>query len=65
VTVTITRAAPHYLLSDAEPLSVRRTRAGDAWQAAASAPPAAPVPITPPADAPVLLGMPALGPSVR
>jgi tRNA-2-methylthio-N6-dimethylallyladenosine synthase len=65
VTVTITRAAPHYLLSDAEPLSVRRTRAGDAWQAAASAPPAAPLPITPPADAPVLLGMPALGPSVR
>ena len=30
-----------------------------------SAPPAAPVPVAPPADAPVLLGMPALGPSVR
>ena len=37
VTVTVTRGAPHYLLSDAAPLSVRRTRAGDAWQAAASA----------------------------
>src|SRR6202040_2298738 len=31
VTVTVTRGAPHYLLSDAEPLSLRRTRAGDAW----------------------------------
>jgi tRNA-2-methylthio-N6-dimethylallyladenosine synthase len=47
VTVTVTRAAPHYLLSDTAPLSVRRTRAGDAWAAAA------------PAGAPVLLGMPA------
>ena len=41
VTVTVTRAAPHYLLSDAAPLSVRRTRAGDAWEAAATTPPAA------------------------
>src|SRR6202161_514578 len=48
VTVTVTRAAPHYLLSDAEPLSLRRTRAGDAWQAAASVPPAAPLPPPPP-----------------
>ncbi len=38
VTVTITRAAPHYLLSDAEPLSIRRTRAGDAWEAVTAAP---------------------------
>ena len=38
VTVTVTRGAPHYLLSDAAPLSVRRTRAGDAWEAAAAAP---------------------------
>ena len=36
VTVTVTRGAPHYLLSDAAPLAVRRTRAGDAWQAAAA-----------------------------
>jgi tRNA-2-methylthio-N6-dimethylallyladenosine synthase len=74
VTVTVTRAAPHYLLSDAPPLSLRRTRAGDAWEAAAAAPartaPApsatgpAPAPATSSAEAPVLLGMPALGPSV-
>jgi tRNA-2-methylthio-N6-dimethylallyladenosine synthase len=66
VTVTVTRAAPHYLLSDAEPLSLRRTRAGDAWAAATAAPaPAAPAPAAPaPAGAaPVLLGMPAPGPS--
>ena len=56
VTVTVTRAAPHYLLSDAAPLSLRRTRAGDAWQAATTAP-------APAAAAPVLLGMPAPGPS--
>jgi tRNA-2-methylthio-N6-dimethylallyladenosine synthase len=59
VTVTITRAAPHYLLSDAPPRSLRRTRAGDAWEAGAAAPG------VPPADAPVLLGMPALGPTAR
>jgi tRNA-2-methylthio-N6-dimethylallyladenosine synthase len=48
VTVTVTRAAPHYLLSDAAPLSLRRTRAGDAWETAATAPaPAAPVPAAP------------------
>src|SRR6204780_3597775 len=40
VTVTVTRAAPHYLLSDAPPLSVRRTRARDAWQAAVAMAPA-------------------------
>jgi tRNA-2-methylthio-N6-dimethylallyladenosine synthase len=33
VTVTITRAAPHYLVADGAPVSVRRTRAGDAWEA--------------------------------
>jgi len=70
VTVIVTRGAPHYLLSDAAPLSVRRTRGGDAWEAAAAEGPgesdteAAPVPPTlpaePPAGASVLLGMPAL-----
>jgi tRNA-2-methylthio-N6-dimethylallyladenosine synthase len=64
VTVTVTRAAPHYLLSDAAPLSLRRTRAGDAWAAATSASPPEPAPL-PAADAPVLLGMPAVGPSAR
>jgi tRNA-2-methylthio-N6-dimethylallyladenosine synthase len=68
VTVTVTRGAPHYLLSDAPPLSVRRTRAGDAWEAAAAEGPgksdtaaegpgksdtaAAPVPLTLPAEPP-------------
>ena len=33
VTVAITRAAPCYLVADGAPLAVRRTRAGDAWQA--------------------------------
>jgi tRNA-2-methylthio-N6-dimethylallyladenosine synthase len=58
VTVTVTRGAPHYLLSDAAPLSVRRTPAGDAWAAAAAAPPAS-APEAP-HSAPVLLGMPLL-----
>jgi tRNA-2-methylthio-N6-dimethylallyladenosine synthase len=60
VTVTVTRAAPHYLLSDAEPLSLRRTRAGDAWAAAAAAPAAS---LAPAGPAPVLLGMPAPSPN--
>ena len=33
VTVTVSHAAPHHLVSDLEPVSVRRTRAGDAWEA--------------------------------
>ena len=63
VTVTVTRGAPHYLLSDAALRSVRRTRAGDAWQAAAAASdtarlaPVSPAPAAT-AEAPVLLGMP-------
>ncbi|WP_310528539.1 tRNA (N6-isopentenyl adenosine(37)-C2)-methylthiotransferase MiaB [Nocardioides sp.] len=32
VTVEITRAAPHHLVADGPVLSVRRTRAGDAWE---------------------------------
>ena len=62
VTVTVTRGAPHYLLSDAAPLSVRRTRAGDAWQAAADTPPAGLGAAEPAAGTPVLLGMPARPP---
>jgi tRNA-2-methylthio-N6-dimethylallyladenosine synthase len=62
VTVTVTRGAPHYLLSDAAPLSVRRTRAGDAWEAAAAVS-AAPVSAAPASAAPVLLGMPARHPA--
>jgi len=33
VQVEITAAAPHHLISDAEPLSYRRTPAGDRWEA--------------------------------
>ena len=33
VTTVVTRAAPHYLIADGEPLAVRRTRGGDAWAA--------------------------------
>ena len=32
VTTVVTGTAPHYLLADGEPLSVRRTRAADAWE---------------------------------
>jgi tRNA-2-methylthio-N6-dimethylallyladenosine synthase len=33
VSVHVTRAAPHHLIGEATPDRVRRTRAGDAWQA--------------------------------
>ena len=50
VTVAITQAAPHCLIAD-QVLGVRRTRAGDAWEARRSVRPSG-----------VLLGMPALRP---
>jgi tRNA-2-methylthio-N6-dimethylallyladenosine synthase len=53
VLTQVTGTAPHYLIADAVPLSVRRTRAGDAWEGRQSAP-AAPSG----GRAPVLLGMP-------
>ena len=60
VTTTVTRGAPHYLVADGSPLSVRRTRAGDAWEARQRAA-AAPAPQAPSdTPAPVLLGMPVL-----
>jgi tRNA-2-methylthio-N6-dimethylallyladenosine synthase len=37
VTVTITHAAPHHLIADGEPVTHRRTRAGDVWDAAHAA----------------------------
>ncbi|MGH3368120.1 MAG: tRNA (N6-isopentenyl adenosine(37)-C2)-methylthiotransferase MiaB [Nocardioidaceae bacterium] len=54
VTVPITYAAPHHLMSDGVvgASAVRRTRSGDAWQARTA-------PSSPPA--PTLLGMPAVG----
>ncbi|WP_313404680.1 tRNA (N6-isopentenyl adenosine(37)-C2)-methylthiotransferase MiaB [Aeromicrobium sp.] len=33
VVTTVTKASPHHLVADGEPLEVRRTRAGDAWEA--------------------------------
>jgi tRNA-2-methylthio-N6-dimethylallyladenosine synthase len=50
-TVTLTYAAPHHLVADG-PVSVRRTRAGDAWEARATGGPAASA---------VVLGMPTVG----
>jgi tRNA-2-methylthio-N6-dimethylallyladenosine synthase len=61
VTAQVTRTAPHYLIADDAPLSVRRTRAGDAWEArraaAAGATPAEPAPAS---GGQVLLGMPSV-----
>ena len=62
VTTRVTSPAPHYLRADDAPLSVRRTRAGDAWEArhlaAASGASGASGPAAPGAPTPVLLGMP-------
>jgi tRNA-2-methylthio-N6-dimethylallyladenosine synthase len=33
ITTVVTKAAPHYLIADDPPLTVRRTRGGEAWQA--------------------------------
>jgi tRNA-2-methylthio-N6-dimethylallyladenosine synthase len=65
VTVAITRAAPHYLVADGPPAAVRRTRAGDAWQArlaVRSSDQGNSENVSPAgaAAAPVALGMPAL-----
>jgi tRNA-2-methylthio-N6-dimethylallyladenosine synthase len=65
VTTTVTRAAPHYLVADGEPLAVRRTRGGDAWQAGQDAITAGSGPADHPdaggPQAAVLLGMPGVG----
>ncbi len=60
VTTTVTRAAPHYLIADAAPSAVRRTRAGDAWQARLAGADGAPADGA--SASPVLLGMPVLAP---
>ena len=52
VSVEITYAAPHHLVADGAIRSVRRTRAGDAWERRTSAPPA---------PTGVGLGMPTVG----
>ena len=67
VTTVVTGTAPHYLVADSRPLSVRRTRAGDAWaalaesgQPAAGTGPASAAALAGTAPAPVPLGMPTL-----
>ena len=66
VTTVVTRGAPNYLLADGAPLSVRRTRGGDAWEArqaasdGAAAATAAPRAAPPETAGSVLLGMPAV-----
>jgi tRNA-2-methylthio-N6-dimethylallyladenosine synthase len=62
VTTAVTQAAPHYLIADAPPRAVRRTRGGDAWQARKDglAGPGAAGDVTG-SGPPVLLGMPAVG----
>jgi tRNA-2-methylthio-N6-dimethylallyladenosine synthase len=52
VEVEVTYAAPHHLVSDAAVRSVRRTRAGDAWEARNA---------TPAQASGVLLGLPTVG----
>jgi tRNA-2-methylthio-N6-dimethylallyladenosine synthase len=62
VTTTVTSTAPHYLIADGEPLTVRRTRAGDAWEVRQAVTPGGTTPqdppVSPPAPPAVLLGMP-------
>ncbi|GAA3234754.1 tRNA (N6-isopentenyl adenosine(37)-C2)-methylthiotransferase MiaB [Actinocorallia longicatena] len=53
VTVDVTYAAPHHLLADGPVRSVRRTRAGDAWERAQARPE--------PVSQGVSLGMPGIG----
>jgi tRNA-2-methylthio-N6-dimethylallyladenosine synthase len=52
VEVVVTYAAPHHLVADGPVRSVRRTRAGDAWEARTAAP--APTTAVP-------LGLPTVG----
>jgi tRNA-2-methylthio-N6-dimethylallyladenosine synthase len=54
VEVVVTRAAPHHLVADGPVVSVRRTRAGDAWERR-TAPEAASV------STGVSLGLPTIG----
>jgi tRNA-2-methylthio-N6-dimethylallyladenosine synthase len=62
VTTVVTQAAPHYLIADAPPVAVRRTRGGDAWQERQAALAGTdPGPAGEAAAMPVLLGMPAVG----
>ena len=59
VTVEVTQAAPHHLIADGPILALRRTRAGDAWEARQSAACGAGAGGSG-GRSPVLLGMPAI-----
>src|SRR5580700_2497118 len=65
ITTVVTSAAPHYLIADGAPAALRRTRAGDAWEArrggaagATDSRAGAESDATTGADRSVLLGMP-------
>lgn len=67
VTVTITHAAPFHLLADdptGQPLRIRRTRGGDAWDRAQAESCAVPASGSPAASGAVSLGLPTLRVSV-
>ncbi|NGO69529.1 tRNA (N6-isopentenyl adenosine(37)-C2)-methylthiotransferase MiaB [Streptomyces boncukensis] len=55
VTVEATYAAPHHLIAEGPVASVRRTRAGDAWERRQAAPEG------PQGGQPVMLGLPSVG----
>jgi tRNA-2-methylthio-N6-dimethylallyladenosine synthase len=61
VTTVVTRGAPHYLIADGAPLAVRRTRGGDAWEAARAAASQDRAGEAGGGPVPVLLGMPVRG----
>ncbi|HEY5986323.1 MAG TPA: tRNA (N6-isopentenyl adenosine(37)-C2)-methylthiotransferase MiaB [Streptosporangiaceae bacterium] len=63
VSTVVTQAAPHYLIADGAPQSVRRTRGGDAWQARreGAARELSAVGAVDGGGRPVLLGMPSVG----
>jgi tRNA-2-methylthio-N6-dimethylallyladenosine synthase len=61
VTTVVTRAAPHYLIADGEPLAVRRTSGGAAWAARQARPDGPSDGGSGGSGSRVLLGMPALG----
>ena len=65
VTVEVTQAAPFHLIADGEPLALRRTRAGDAWDRAEADSCGVPSSAGAPAGAgrPVSLGLPTLRPA--
>lgn len=56
VQTRITYAAPHHLVADGEPVSIERTRGGDAWESSCGTPGQ-----SPDASGTVVLGMPTIG----